>query len=282
MARTRTFNRQQEDIGNILSMEHVNLRVPDQTTAAWFYVSGLGLTRDPFVDFGSFNIWINVGAQQFHLPTGKPQVLRGEVHITVPNLDELEHRLNKVSGRLKDTQFSFKRTAKEVVAQCPWGNTIRCRGESPENRTGMHAVSFKVEAEVLPGINRFYQQIFKCPTKLLQSKLEVVVGLGQKLMFVASKKVPEYDGHHLAIYCPDFSGPYEEIKARKFISEESNQHQYRFETIFDPDNGEPLCQVEHEVRSIYHPMFNRHLVNRNPAQTFAAYAPGRDQYYPQT
>ena len=170
MARTRTFNRQQEDIGNILSMEHVNLRVPDQTTAAWFYVSGLGLTRDPFVDFGSFNTWINVGAQQFHLPTGKPQVLRGEVHITVPNLDELEHRLNAISGRLKDTLFFFKRTAKEVVAQCPWGNTIRCRGESTENRAGMHGVSFKVDAAALSGINRFYQQIFKCPTKISKSK----------------------------------------------------------------------------------------------------------------
>ena len=280
MARTRVFDRQREDLGNILCMEHVNLRVPDQTTAAWFYVSGLGLTRDPYVDFGSFNTWINVGAQQFHLPTGKPQTLRGEIHVTVPNLDELEFRLNRISGRLKDTEFSFKRTNREISAQCPWGNKIRCCEETAQHRTGIHAIQFKVDAKALPGIERFYDRVFSCPTNLKKSKLEVIVGLGQKLIFSASKQVPEYDGHHIAVYCPDFSGPYEKIKARNLISEESDEHQYRFDMIFDPDSGEKLFQIEHEVRSLHHPMFNRNLVNRNPAQTFATYSPGRDQYYP--
>ena len=45
----RTFDRSDEDIGNILNMEHINLTVPDQGMAALFYVSGLGLTRDPLL-----------------------------------------------------------------------------------------------------------------------------------------------------------------------------------------------------------------------------------------
>lgn len=50
-----------EDVGNIVSMEHVNLSVPDQGLATLFYVVGLGLTRDPYMQVGLENMWINVG-----------------------------------------------------------------------------------------------------------------------------------------------------------------------------------------------------------------------------
>jgi hypothetical protein len=60
------------------------------------------------------------------------------------------------------------------------------------------------------------------------------------------------------------------------ITEESDQHQYRFQTIFDPANGEPVFEVEHEVRSLRHPLFARPLVNRNPAQRIMNYQPGQD------
>jgi len=34
--------------------------------------------------------------------------------------------------------------------------------------------------------------------------------------------------------------------------------------------------IEHEVRSMRHPMYARPLVNRNPAQTNNHYAPGHE------
>ena len=34
-----------EDVGNILSLEHINLHIPSQEIAILFYVVGLGLTR---------------------------------------------------------------------------------------------------------------------------------------------------------------------------------------------------------------------------------------------
>ena len=77
MSEAREFNRAEENVGNILNMEHVNLTVPDQQLAALFYVSGLGFTRDPYIDFGTFNMWINVGGQQFHLPKNDAQKFRG-------------------------------------------------------------------------------------------------------------------------------------------------------------------------------------------------------------
>ena len=60
--------------GNIVLFEHVNLTVPDQELAALFYVTGLGFTRDPYIDFGTRNMWVNAGEQQFHLPKAGAQI----------------------------------------------------------------------------------------------------------------------------------------------------------------------------------------------------------------
>ena len=85
-----------------------------------------------------------------------------------------------------------------------------------------------------------------------------------------------FDGHHIQVYVADFSGPHARLGERGAITEESDQHQYRFQTIFDPANGEPVFEVEHEVRSLRHPLFARPLVNRNPAQRIMNYQPGHD------
>ncbi len=47
---TPTFDRTAEDLGNIVELGHVNVRVPDQSKAIAFYLMGLGLTRDPVPD----------------------------------------------------------------------------------------------------------------------------------------------------------------------------------------------------------------------------------------
>ncbi|MBI3302356.1 MAG: hypothetical protein HYZ72_09830, partial [Deltaproteobacteria bacterium] len=92
----RTYDRTTEDVGNILALEHVNVTVPNQTTALLFYVSGLGFTRDPYMMVGPENMWVNIGEQQFHLPTRDPQVVSGHVGVVVPDLEALQARLNRV------------------------------------------------------------------------------------------------------------------------------------------------------------------------------------------
>ena len=93
----RVFDRAGEDVGNIVMLEHVNLTVPDQGVAALFYVTGLGFTRDPYIDFGTFNMWVNLGEQQFHLPKAKAQVFRGHIAVVVPDLEDLKKRLKFIS-----------------------------------------------------------------------------------------------------------------------------------------------------------------------------------------
>src|SRR5262252_4487587 len=94
-----------EDVGNIVSLEHVNTRIPDQSLATLFYIVGLGFTRDPYMNVGLTNMWINIGEQQFHLPTGQPQVLRGHTGLVVPDLQALSERLSSISSELGQTKF---------------------------------------------------------------------------------------------------------------------------------------------------------------------------------
>src|ERR1700693_2463195 len=89
----RTYDRTIEDLGNIVALEHVNVTVPSQETAALFYVNGLGLTRDPYMMTGPANMWVNAGRQQFHLPTSKAQVLRGHIGVVVSDYEQLPKRL---------------------------------------------------------------------------------------------------------------------------------------------------------------------------------------------
>ena len=91
-----TYDRREQDLGNILLLEHVNVRVPDQQAATLFYIAGLGLTRDPYLMVSVDNMWANAGQTQFHLPTGKPNVLQGHVEMIVPDLDALTRRLAAV------------------------------------------------------------------------------------------------------------------------------------------------------------------------------------------
>lgn len=282
MGAAKNFDRSIDNVGNILCMEHVNFTVPDQTLATLFYVNGLGFTRDPYMDFGPFNVWVNVGNQQFHLPTNKPQVLRGHTGVVVPDLDALEKRLNSVSGKLKDTKFAFTRTREFISVTCPWGNLIKCHtpGKFGSMKLGIPYVEFDVPVGACAGIVRFYEKVFSCTTKLKKTSCEIDVGRGQSLRFRESKKKVDYDGHHIAIYVVNFSEPHDYLKKKGLITEESDAHQYRFLTIIDPKTGKKLFDIEHEVRSLHHPMYERFLVNRNASQTFFNYQQGHDAFIP--
>ena len=282
-----SFDRATQDVGNILALEHVNVTVPDQTEATFFYVNGLGFTRDPYIDFGPFNVWINVGAQQFHLPTRDPQVVRGHVGVVVPDLDELEMRLSRIERRFAQTAFSYKRRKQHIDVVCPWGNKIKCFGPGSfgQMTLGMPYIEFDAPPKTARGIARFYNEVMNAPAWVEKHKTGDVclvnVGQQQTLQFKETKRAqPSYDGHHIAIYVVNFSEPHKYLKKKRLITEESDNHQYRFQKIIDPKTGAELFEIEHEVRSLYHPMYERNLVNRNPSQSFFGYHKGRDAFVP--
>ncbi len=275
---TETYDRSAEDTGNIVALEHVNLRIPDQRLATLFYITGLGLTRDPYLVTGVTNMWVNVGRNQFHLPTGQAQAFRGRIGLVLPDLHAAVRRLEAVRGDLAGTAFDFTKDDETLEVVCPWGNRLRCH--APDRRFGTVALGMPyLELDVAPGtahgIGRFYAEILDAPVTMEGAAVSVGVGSRQTLVFRESDARPaEYDGHHIQIYVADFSGPHTRLNERGLVTEESDQHQYRFETIVDPESGAPLFSLEHEVRSMTHPLYARPLVNRNPAITNASYVPG--------
>ena len=287
MSEARQFDRTEENIGNVLILQHINLCVPDLYLATIFYVTGLGLTRDPYVDFGGPIMWVNAGEQQFHLLQNKAQKWRGHMGVVVPSLDDLKDRLQRVERTLADTEFAWHETNDCVHVTCPWGNDIRVFG--PESFPGQYLGIPYAEMLVAPGtaegIARFYDRVLDTPAAVTNGgegkRAEVSMGFGQQLVYQETDgAIPDYDGHHIAIHIANFSAPHAYLAERGLLTEESDQHQYRFQAIVDPDSGETLAELEHEVRSLKHPMFKRNLVNRNPAQTFFNYVEGRDAFYP--
>lgn len=285
-ANTRpAFDRTTQDIGNIVEFGHVNVRVPDQRLAILFYVTGLGLTRDPYLMVGVDNGWINVGTCQFHLPVGPAQMLRGVAGLVMADLDALMSRLAVVAPRLAETKFAYARTGDQVDVTCPWGNRIRVH--APDLRLfgpillGMPYVEVETAPGTTAGIARFYREILLSPashgTDASGAFARIPIGRGESMIYrETTRDLGAFDGHHVQIALADFSGPHALLQARGLITEESNDAQYRFQDITDLDTGAVLCTIEHEVRSMRHPMYARALINRNPTQTNNDYAPGQE------
>ena len=278
------YDRSAEDLGNIVGLEHVNLQVENQVLTTLFYISGLGLTRDPYLMTSIDNMWVNVGRSQFHLPTGKAQKLRGRTALVIPDRELLLKRLGNMKKPLEGTEFAFKEHKDHVTAICPWGNEFVVYEPSTKFAgmvLGMPYVEFDVPQKTAKGIADFYSKLMGTMASVKGHAAHVSVGYGQELVFRETERnLADYDGHHIQVYVANFSGPHKQLLKRDLITEESNQHQYRFEMISDLATGKPLFQIEHEVRSMRHPLYARPLINRNPEQTNRSYISGRDAWVP--
>ena len=280
-----TYDRVRQDLGNIVLLEHVNVCIPDQRLATIFYLSGLGLTRDPYLMAGVENMWVNAGRSQLHLPSRGTQVLRGHVGIVMPDLAALKRRLQKVAPLLAETRFAWEERDGVVEAMCPWGNRFRCHAPAPEFggvELAIAYVEFGVPPGSAAGITRFYQQILQAQAEFkggAEPMAVISTSATQRLRFrETARPLPEYDGHHVQIYVTDFSGPHRRLLERGLITEESDEYQYRFRDLIDPADGSKLFTIEHEVRSLTHPLYARPLVNRNPEQSNRNYVSGHDAF----
>jgi len=288
--RTASFDRTRDDASNLVALEHVNLQIADQQQATAFYVVGLQLTRDPYMMVGLDNMWINAGRTQLHLPTSRahPQRWRGTIGLVVPSLDPLERSLERASRYLAGTQFAWRRDGATIEATCPWGNRFRVHAPDADRwgqtELGIPYLDLDVAPGAANGIAAFYRTIIGAPTDVETGAngtpvASVRVGADQRLRFIETNEaIPAYDGHHVQVYMADFSGPYRKLLERGLVSRETDAHEWRFIDIVDPQSGAVLFQLEHEVRSMRHPLYGRSLVNRNPVQTNVAYAKGQDAF----
>ena len=291
----KRFDRKAEDLGNIVGFEHINLMVPDHRTATLFFIMGLGFTRDPYLNTGVRNMWVNIGRNQYHLPVGEAQRLRGRVGVVVPDLAAVAQSLGMVKDLLKDTSFAFTVRNSRIDVTCPWGNEMQLFAPNREKygpmQLGFAFIEFDVPPGTAEGIARFYADVLGAITtveapangkangakkgKKALKAAHVNVGHHQVMIFRESDgAIPDYDGHHIQVYVANFSPPHKKMQKLGMALEESNQFQYRFYDIVDPKNGKKLYSLEHEIRSMTHPLFARPLVNRNPASNNNEFAGG--------
>src|SRR5260370_214693 len=258
---------------------------PVSPLAKHFNVTGLGLTRDPFLNPGARLMGVNVGMSQFHLPTGEPDILRGITGLVVPDRAALVERLAQMRKPLAGTRFEFHESNDCIETVCPWGNRINVHApdESRFGRVvlGMPYIAFDVRPGTAERIARFYREVMGALATVLENgsgrSARVQVGEKQYWYFRETDE-PEkpYDRHHAQIYIANFSGPYRRLKELGLLTLEVNDHEYRFKDIIDLDTRDVLFTVEHDVRSQPHPLYGRPLVNRNPAQSNRNYKPGHD------
>ena len=221
-----------EDVGNVVLLEHVNVQVPDQALAIAFYIVGLGFTRDPYMNIGLHNMWANVGEQQFHLPTRPAQVIHGHIGVVVPDLGALKERLASVVETLAGTQFRWSVKTDHIAVTCPWGNRFQCYLAGPkfgDMALGIPYVEFLVAPGRAAGIARFYDQVLGAPSTTESGEQgtagRVQIGRNQSLVFRETKEpAGDYDGHHIAIYVANFSKPYGFLKNRGLVSEDVRNH----------------------------------------------------------
>ncbi len=285
----QTFDRASESLGNVVYLEHVNLDIPDQRLATAFHIAGLGLTRDPFLRTGLDNMWINIGRSQLHLPSREavPHRLRGTIGLVVPDIDRVLASLARVAPSLDGTPFAVARENDGSIAiTCPFGNRYRCHAPAAEfgpAELGMGYVELNVPPGTAERIATFYQTMLGAPSDVRTRRgapaAAVRVGKGQHLHFRETPEPqPPFDGHHVAIYIADFVGPYRSMIAHGLLTREVNPHEWRFCDITDLDTGEVLFTIEHEVRSMTHPMYGRPLVNRNAMHDDGPYRPGQEAF----
>ena len=202
---------------------------------------------------GLENMWVNVGRGQFHLPTRAAQVVRGTTGLVVPDLEALLKRLEYAQKFLEGTQFSYRAGGRRRRDDLPWGNRIRVHGPEPDDfgrmRLGMPYVEFDVrrrhgsfgDRAILhrdPGRHRRRREDERGPYAWA-----ITLGATARSSTARhDRSIPEYDGHHIQITLADFSGPHKKLVERGLITEESDQHQYRFVDIVDVDTNKPLSR----------------------------------------
>ena len=140
----------------------------------------------------------------------------------------------------------------------PWGNKFRCH-KPDEKRFGGSC------SDALPGIRREEGTAEKIAALLPEgdvdpAEVEKKKGVRaprflwarhQHLIFnEIDGELPAYDGHHIQIYVVNFSAPHRHLNDRGLVFEESDQYQYRFKQLVDPDSNERFYELEHEVRSV--------------------------------
>jgi hypothetical protein len=163
-----------------------------------------------------------------------------------------------------------------------WGEYAERYGRTESDCRGIDYVEFHCPIGTAEKIALFYESVLDAITTCIDlgdgTKI-AIIALGnvddmgkadQSLLFRESEeKVPEYDGHHLAMYVGESAADFEQAFKNSQIagvvwvnprfSDKADTlegarkwKQFRFKDIVDMETGETVFVLEHEMRSIEH------------------------------
>ena len=240
------YDRTVEDLGNVVSLEHVNTRVPDQQLATLFYASGLGLTRDPYLMTGVTNMWINVGRSQFHLPTARRRCCAVIRELVMPGPRGPGAPAGMMSQPPRRHALSFKEHEEFVEATCPWGNRIRCYASGARfgrMMLGMPCVELNAPLAWPMASCASIRESSKRPALAVedeQGQCAHVLGRRRARSSCSARRTcprRPSTGTMSPSTWPTSRDPTAGSSREGLFTEESDQHQYRFQDIVDPDSG---------------------------------------------
>ena len=264
------------EVGRILHMEHFNHQVADQETATIFFMNGLGFTRDPYQRTDETNIGVNIGFQQLHLPLrGPTHHFDGVIGLVVPDLLIIKARLKRLekAKKFKGTPYRYKTLDnKPAYLTSPYGTDFRLHqmGSIPFGKPiGIPYVEFMIPPGMAQGIVNFYQKIMDTPARVRRAKgqtiAEVVMGPYQHIRFI-EKEIASYElfSFHIAIFVSHYDTIKQSLIDLGVEVYNDRTHICFWNPIVDPNTGDHLLNLEHEMRSVQHPDFMRPYTNRWP------------------
>jgi hypothetical protein len=266
------------EVGAAVHLEHVNFPIADQQLATTFFMSGLGLTRDPYKRCDETNMGVNVGMQQFHLPQGKATPpFPGEIGLLMPDLQTVRERLTRLqdAGSFADTPFAFSDAGDCLEVTSPFGIELRLHAAGSVTflqPLGLVYVNVSVPRGTAEPVAEFYREIMHCPAQCteLDGELtaQVTVGPYQSLRY-REREVADYATHnlHVAIYVTHFNELRRHMIERGNFLYDALDQTFFFQQLQPASGGDPLFHLQHEIRGLYHPDYMRPLVNRWPLVT---------------
>jgi hypothetical protein len=163
-----------------------------------------------------------------------------------------------------------------------WGEYAERYGRAESDCRGIDYVEFHCPLGTAEKIALFYESVLDATTTCIDlgdgTKIAIIAfgdvdDMGkadQSLLFRESEqKIPENDGHHIAMYVGESAADFEQAFKNAEIADvvwvnprfsdkadtlESarNWKQFRFKNIVDMETGETVFELEHEMRSIEH------------------------------
>ena len=254
------FDRSAEDLGNIVEFGHVNITVPGPAPGDGVLHHRPRADPRPVPD--------DRGGE--HVGQCRPRAVpsagrRGaggawRDRARVADLEALLAGSRGCGSGCKATRFAFRENAYVVEVTCP-GGTVRCHAPgtpgSARSRWGCPMSSSR-PGGASRGSLRFYRDILGALSATAEDEGGAVCSCRRRrrhaLIFRRRMlRCPHTMATTSRFIVAGLFRPPSATVGAGANTEESDQHQYRFQDIVDPGQPRVLFTVEHEVRSMKHP-----------------------------